>query len=124
MAWKTVKLGDILKITGGQLYKGDLLGTGDNLLLGMGCVSFLEKFLMKGARQYGGDCLDKNIGRPGDIVLATRQQSDNLPIKSSLALICTRSMLLILILTIGLYIGCLRRPNMSTIFPRLRPVLR
>lgn len=87
MAWKTVKLGDILKITGGQLYKGDLLGTGDNLLLGMGCVSFLEKFLMKGARQYGGDCLDKNIGRPGDIVLATRQQSDNLPILAMPAII-------------------------------------
>ena len=87
MEWKTVKLGDILKITGGQLYKGDLLGTGDNLLLGMGCVSFMEKFLMKGARQYGGDCLDKNIGRPGDIVLATRQQSDNLPILAMPAII-------------------------------------
>ncbi len=87
MEWKKVKLGDILKITGGQLYKGDLLGTGDNLLLGMGCVSFLEKFLMKGARQYGGDCLDKNIGRPGDIVLATRQQSDNLPILAMPAII-------------------------------------
>ncbi len=87
MEWKTVKLGDILKITGGQLYKGDLLGSGDNLLLGMGCVSFLNKFLMKGARQYGGDCLDKNIGRPGDIVLATRQQSDNLPILAMPAII-------------------------------------
>lgn len=87
MEWKTVKLGDILKITGGQLYKGDLLGSGDNLLLGMGCVSFLEKFLLKGARQYGGDCLDKNIGHPGDIVLATRQQSDNLPILAMPAII-------------------------------------
>ena len=87
MEWKIVKLGDILKITGGQLYKGDLLGSGDNLLLGMGCVSFLEKFLLKGARQYGGDCLDKNIGRPGDIVLATRQQSDNLPILAMPAII-------------------------------------
>ena len=87
MEWKTVKLGDILKITGGQLYKGDLLGSGDNLLLGMGCVSFLEKFLLKGARQYGGDCLDKNIGHPGDIVLATRQQSDNLPILAMPAVI-------------------------------------
>ena len=87
MEWESVKLGEILKITGGQLYKGDLLGKGDNLLLGMGCVSFLEKFLMKGARQYGGDCLDKNIGRPGDIVLATRQQSDNLPILAMPAII-------------------------------------
>ena len=42
---------------------------------------------MKGARQYGGDCLDKNIGRPGDIVLATRQQSDNLPILAMPAII-------------------------------------
>lgn len=87
MEWKTVKLGEILKISGGQLYKGELLGSGDNLLLGMGCVSFLDKFLMKGARQYGGDCLDKNIGRPGDIVLATRQQSDNLPILAMPAII-------------------------------------
>lgn len=80
MEWKTVRLGDIISISSGQIYKGEFLGTGKNLLLGMGCVSFKEKFLYSGARQYSGDCADNKIARPGDIVLATRQQSDNMPI--------------------------------------------
>ena len=46
----------------------------------MGCVSFTEQFLDKGARNYEGDCDSRYYVFSGDIVLATRQQSDNLPI--------------------------------------------
>ena len=85
--WKSYKLGDIIRIGSGLAYKADYLGSGDAFLLGMGCVSFTEKFLKKGARPYSGDSEDRYIVNPGDIVLATRQQSDNLPILGMPAII-------------------------------------
>ncbi len=85
--WKEYKLGDIISIAGGFAYKGNLIGKGDNYLLGMGCVSFAENFLDKGARKYDGDCPERYYAKPGDIVLATRQQSDNLPILGMPAII-------------------------------------
>jgi type I restriction enzyme S subunit len=78
--WETVRLGDLIEIKGGFAYKGENIGTGDVLLLGMGCVSFKERFLLSGARPYSGDNFNNYLVRPGDIVIATRQQSDNLPI--------------------------------------------
>jgi hypothetical protein len=85
--WKEFRLGDIISIAGGFAYKGDLIGKGQNYLLGMGCVSFNENFLDKGARQYDGDCPERYYATPGDIVLATRQQSDNMPILGMPAII-------------------------------------
>ena len=85
--WKSYKLGDIVKICSGLAYKADYLGHGDAILLGMGCVSFTDKFLKKGARSYNGEIEDRFIVKPGDIVLATRQQSDNLPILGMPAII-------------------------------------
>lgn len=78
--WKEYKLGDVIAIKSGYAYKGNKIGFGKNILLGMGCVSFKEKFLLSGARAYAGDCADRYCANSGDIVLATRQQSDNLPI--------------------------------------------
>ncbi len=85
--WKEYKLGDVISIAGGFAYKGNLIGEGDNFLLSMGCVSFSENFLDKGARQYAGECPERFYAVPGDIVLATRQQSDNLPILGMPAII-------------------------------------
>jgi type I restriction enzyme S subunit len=78
--WKQCRLGDIISIKSGFSYKGEHIGSGDSILLGMGCVSFKEKFLKSGARQYSGVFSEKYEVKPGDLVLATRQQSDNLPI--------------------------------------------
>lgn len=78
--WKEYKLGDLISIKGGFSYKGEYIGTGDKFLLGMGCVSYSKTFLQSGARPYSGDCSDRFYAKPFDIVLATRQQSDNLPI--------------------------------------------
>jgi type I restriction enzyme S subunit len=85
--WKEYRLGDILSIKSGFSYQGKYIGSGDSLLLGMGCVSFKEKFLMSGARPYSGSYDDRYKVYPGDIVLATRQQSDNLPILAMPAMI-------------------------------------
>ncbi|MBK9932242.1 MAG: restriction endonuclease subunit S [Saprospiraceae bacterium] len=79
-SWAGVKLGDLIEIKGGFSYKGEFIGSGDSLLLGMGCVSFDKRFLISGARPYSGDCDEKHLAKPGDLVIATRQQSDNLPI--------------------------------------------
>ena len=87
MEWKDVRLGDIVSIKSGLAYKGAFIGKGENILLGMGCVSFKDKFLFSGARPYEADCDDKYCVEPGDIVLATRQQSDNLPILAMPAII-------------------------------------
>jgi type I restriction enzyme S subunit len=46
----------------------------------MGCVSHTKRFLPDGAKRYGGDFSETHRLIPGDIVIATRQQSDNLPI--------------------------------------------
>ena len=85
--WKEYRLGDIIAIKSGFAYKGDMIGYGENVLLGMGCVSFKERFLLSGARAYAGDCADRYYAHTGDIVLATRQQSDNLPILGMPAII-------------------------------------
>ena len=85
--WKSYRLGDIVQIGSGLVYKADYLGEGNALLLGMGCVSFTEKFLNKGARPYSGESDERFCVNPGDIVLATRQQSDNLPILGMPAII-------------------------------------
>ena len=85
--WKEYRLGDILSIKSGFSYQGKFIGTGNSLLLGMGCVSFKEKFLMSGARPYSGPYDDRYKVHSGDIVLATRQQSDNLPILAMPAMV-------------------------------------
>ncbi|MES2617349.1 MAG: restriction endonuclease subunit S [Bacteroidota bacterium] len=78
--WEKFELGQLIEINGGFSYKGEYIGTGEALLLGMGCVSFQDRFLTNGARPYSGDCPEKYLVNPNDLVVATRQQSDNLPI--------------------------------------------
>ncbi len=85
--WGMEKLGNLISIKGGYSYKGEHIGHGTSLLLGMGCVSFSETFLQSGARLYAGDVPDSFLAKPGDIVLATRQQSDNLPILGAPAIV-------------------------------------
>lgn len=85
--WKECRLGDIISIKSGLPYKGEYLNKGDNYLLGMGCVSFTETFLPNGARRYCDEGKPQYVGKAGDIVLATRQQSDNMPILGMPAII-------------------------------------
>ncbi|PLK46114.1 restriction endonuclease subunit S [Emticicia sp. TH156] len=78
--WEEKLLGELIEIKGGFTYKSDFIGNGSSKLLGMGCVSNKERFLTSGSRLYSGECPEKYLAQPGDLIIATRQQSDNLPI--------------------------------------------
>ena len=85
--WIDGRLGDLINISSGYAYKGEYIGRGDSLLLGMGCVSYNHRFLYTGARPYAGSCPNSFMANGGDIVVATRQQSDNMPILGAPAII-------------------------------------
>ncbi|MDN5060914.1 restriction endonuclease subunit S [Aliarcobacter butzleri] len=75
-----VKLGDFIEIKGGFSYHSDELFKGSAYLLGMGCISFTSRFLENGMRLYSNDYPEKHEVKSKDIVIATRQQSENMPI--------------------------------------------
>lgn len=74
------RLGDLIEIKGGFSYNSEHLGIGKTYLLGMGCVSFKERFVDNGMRLYSDDVPQSHIVNSRDIVIATRQQSENMPI--------------------------------------------
>lgn len=85
--WEEMTLGSIIDIFGGYSYKGNKIGQGSSYLLGMGCVSYSYRFLYSGMRKYDEEVNNKYLVEKGDIVIATRQQSDNLPILGAPAII-------------------------------------
>lgn len=78
--WRLTRLGDHISLKGGLSYKSAFVNKGDALLVGMGCVSHGDRFLVHGGKRYGGEFSESHRLSPGDLVIATRQQSDNLPI--------------------------------------------
>ena len=78
--WNKKYIGDLIDIRGGLSYKTSEIGSGEKKLLGMGCVSYDKRFLESGCRQFCGEGKSQHLVTPGDLVIATRQQSDNLPI--------------------------------------------
>lgn len=78
--WMFKKLSDLIDIQGGYSYKSKKMGKGNSYLLGMGCVSFTERFLEKGMRLYSDDVPEKHLIGSNEIVIATRQQTENYPI--------------------------------------------
>lgn len=85
--WPLVRLGDLISLKGGFAYKGEFLGLNGAVLLGMGVVSHSERFLKDGIRRYRGELPSTHRVSAGDMVIATRQQSDNLPILGCPALV-------------------------------------
>lgn len=77
---ETVRLGNFIDVKGGLSYNGKDIGKGSSLLLGMGCVSFKERFLESGIRFYSDVSPDTHLINSGELVIATRQQSENMPI--------------------------------------------
>jgi len=85
--WQLVRLGDLISLKGGFSYKGECLGSSGPVLLGMGVVSHSERFLKDGIRRYSGELPSAHRVTAGDMVIATRQQSDNSPILGCAALV-------------------------------------
>jgi len=81
------RLGDLIEIKGGFSYNSEDLGRGETYLLGMGCVSFVDRFVEEGMRLYSDNVPDQHFVNPKDIIIATRQQSENLPILGCPAMI-------------------------------------
>lgn len=84
---RSYRLGDLIEIKGGYSYNSENLGKGNAYLLGMGCVSFLDRFVEEGMRLYSDNVPEQHLAKPKDIVVATRQQSENLPILGCPAMI-------------------------------------
>lgn len=84
---ETHRLGELIEIKGGFSYNSEDLGKGETYLLGMGCVSFLDRFVEGGMRLYSDNVPGQHLVKPKDIIIATRQQSDNLPILGCPAMI-------------------------------------
>lgn len=82
-----LRLGDLMEIKGGFSYNSENLGKGNTYLLGMGCVSFLDRFVEDGMRLYSDQVPEQHFVKPKDIIIATRQQSENLPILGCPAMI-------------------------------------
>ena len=74
------RLGDLIELKGGFSYNSENIGRGNSYLLGMGCVSFTERFLESGMRLYADEIPSTHIVDVGDIIIATRQQSESMPI--------------------------------------------
>jgi type I restriction enzyme S subunit len=81
------RLGDLIEIKGGFSYNSEDLGNGSTYLLGMGCVSFSDRFIEDGMRLYSDNVPEQHIVKPRDIIIATRQQSENMPILGCPAMI-------------------------------------
>jgi type I restriction enzyme S subunit len=81
------RLGDLMEIKGGFSYNSVDLGKGSTYLLGMGCVSFSDRFVEEGMRLYSDNIPEQHIVKPKEIIIATRQQSENMPILGCPAMI-------------------------------------
>jgi type I restriction enzyme S subunit len=81
------RLGDLMGIKGGFSYNSEDLGNGKTYLLGMGCVSFSDRYVEEGMRFYSDNVPEQHIVKPKDIIIATRQQSENMPILGCPAMI-------------------------------------
>lgn len=84
---ESYRLGDLMEIKGGFSYNSEDLGKGATYLLGMGCVSFSDRYVEEGMRLYSDNVPEQHIVKPKDIIIATRQQSENMPILGCPAMI-------------------------------------
>jgi len=85
--WKLARLGDMISLRGGLSYKGEFLSDEGNSLVTMGCVSASERFKKSGLKRYNGDFTERHRLRAGDMVIATRDVTQNRELLGSPALI-------------------------------------
>ncbi len=75
--WQPTRLGDHIQLHGGLSYEADKFDPDGIPLVTMGCVSPNERMQMSGLKYYGGTYRDNHRLRESDIVIATRDVTQN-----------------------------------------------
>ena len=85
--WKIGKLGEFINLRGGLSYDGNLISDKGIPMLTMGFVSGVKRFEWSGLRFYKGSYKDQNKVKVGDLVIATRDVTQDRVLIGSPALI-------------------------------------
>ena len=85
--WSLTRLGDLVSLRGGLSYKARYITASGPALVTMGCVSASEKFNVAGLKHYTGPYGKVHTLNVGDIVIATRDVTQNRVILGSPALV-------------------------------------
>ena len=75
--WRQTRLGDLVTLRGGLAYDGRLISDCGDALVTMGCVARGERFNAAGLRRYAGNASDLHRLGAGDLVIATRDVTQN-----------------------------------------------
>ena len=86
-AWEVVRLGDLIDLRGGLSYKSEFISDVGNSLVTMGCVSVAQPFKLTGLKRYTGVFGDQHRLGIDDIVIATRDVTQNRELIGAPALI-------------------------------------
>lgn len=87
LPWKNAKLGDLIDLRGGLSYKSEFISDAGNSLVTMGCVSLSQPFKLTALKRYTGVFGDQHRLDVGDIVIATRDVTQNRELIGAPALI-------------------------------------
>ncbi len=85
--WKVGKLGEFIDLRGGLSYDGNLISDKGVPMLTMGFVSGMKRFEWSGLRFYKGPYKDQNKVKVGDLIIATRDVTQDRVLIGSPALI-------------------------------------
>jgi type I restriction enzyme S subunit len=85
--WRVARFGDMISIRGGLSYKGEMISVAGNALVTMGCVSSSRRFNVAGLKRYSGEYAEAHTLRVGDMVIATRDVTQNRELLGSPAVI-------------------------------------
>jgi type I restriction enzyme, S subunit len=85
--WESKQLSDIFTLRGGLSYKAVFLADEGNPLVTMGCVSGTRRFEASKLKRYTGDYQDAHLLHAGDLVIATRDVTQNCELLGSPAMV-------------------------------------
>ena len=88
--WPISSLGELVKLRGGLSYKAEFMSNNGRPLVTMGCVSGTQRFNIDGLKFYKGEFAEQHILRSDDLVIATRDVTQNRVLLGSPAMIPRR----------------------------------
>ena len=75
--WRYVRLGDLISLRGGLSYKGEFISESGNAMVTMGCITPSAPFKWSGLKRYQGTFGTQHVLSVGDLVIATRDVTQN-----------------------------------------------